>query len=93
LVLVHAHLRCCLSSSGSIFHSISHFASPVGAYYSTGFKPVKLLADTRYVRAWPGGTGDTKCGGNYAATIKPQAEAAGMVNTPSFEKSGVLMIG
>lgn len=50
--------------------------SPVGAYYATGFKPVTLLADTRYVRAWPGGTGDTKCGGNYASTIKPQAEAA-----------------
>ena len=28
------------------------------------------------VRAWPGGVGFTKCGGNYAATIKPQMEAA-----------------
>ena len=50
----------------------------MGAYYATGFKPVSLLADTRYVRAWPGGTGDIKCGGNYASTIKPQAEAAGL---------------
>eukprot|EP00038_Savillea_parva_P022949 m.39148 g.39148 ORF g.39148 m.39148 type:complete len:399 (+) comp5760_c0_seq1:106-1302(+) len=46
--------------------------SPVGAYYAGGFKPVRVLADTHYVRAWPGGTGDAKCGGNYAATIVPQ---------------------
>eukprot|EP00056_Hartaetosiga_gracilis_P002406 m.53319 g.53319 ORF g.53319 m.53319 type:complete len:393 (-) comp11038_c0_seq1:38-1216(-) len=50
--------------------------SPVGAYYSTGFKPVKLLADPQFVRAWPGGMGDTKCGGNYAPTIQPQRYAA-----------------
>jgi branched-chain amino acid aminotransferase len=28
------------------------------------------------VRAWPGGTGDCKVGGNYAPTIAPQEEAA-----------------
>ena len=28
------------------------------------------------MRAFPGGTGDTKCGGNYAPTILPQKEAA-----------------
>eukprot|EP01147_Barroeca_monosierra_P002620 gene2620-5522_t len=50
--------------------------SPVGAYYATGFKPVRLLADPKYVRAWPGGMGDTKCGGNYAPTILPQQQAA-----------------
>lgn len=61
------------SCSSSLLFAI---LSPVGAYYSTGFKPVNLLADTRYVRAWTGGMGDTKCGGNYASTIKPQAEAA-----------------
>merc|ERR1712215_9485 len=26
---------------------------PVGPYYATGFKPVNLLADPQYVRAWP----------------------------------------
>jgi branched-chain amino acid aminotransferase len=36
--------------------------APVGPYYPEGFKPVKLLADERYVRAWPGGTGDAKIG-------------------------------
>ena len=31
--------------------------SPVGPYYKTGFDPIKLTADTKFVRAWPGGTG------------------------------------
>jgi branched-chain amino acid aminotransferase len=50
--------------------------SPVGPYYPTGFKPVKLLADTHHVRAWPGGTGDVKLGSNYALGILPQLQAA-----------------
>jgi len=48
---------------------------PVGPYYPTGFNPVKLFADPRYIRAWPGGTGSIKCGGNYAMGIGPQQEA------------------
>lgn len=50
--------------------------SPVGPYYPEGFNPVKLYASKKCVRAWPGGTGDVKIGGNYAATIEPQMEAA-----------------
>lgn len=50
--------------------------SPVGPYYPTGFAPVKLLADPKYVRAWPGGTGNVKTGGNYAMSIGPAREAA-----------------
>jgi branched-chain amino acid aminotransferase len=50
-------------------------ASPVGPYYKTGFNAVSLLADTRHVRAWPGGTGDAKVGGNYAPGIVPQIQA------------------
>lgn len=50
--------------------------SPVGPYYKTGFEPVRLTADTPYVRAWPGGTGNSKVGGNYAPTMKPAALAA-----------------
>ena len=42
---------------------------PVGPYYSTGFKPVNLLCDPSYVRAWPGGCGFTKMGSNYAPTL------------------------
>jgi branched-chain amino acid aminotransferase len=49
---------------------------PVGPYYKTGFKPVRLTTDTPYVRAWPGGTGGAKVGGNYAPTMKPQQEAS-----------------
>lgn len=45
---------------------------PVGPYYSTGFKPVNLLADPQYVRAWPGGCGYTKMGSNYAPTLWTQ---------------------
>ncbi len=41
---------------------------PVGPYYS---KPVKLWADTEYVRAVAGGTGEAKTAGNYAASLLP----------------------
>ena len=50
--------------------------SPVGPYYKSGFDPIKLTADTPYVRAWPGGTGSNKVGGNYAPTMKAAAQAA-----------------
>ena len=36
---------------------------------------MQLLADTNYVRAWPGGFGFAKTGGNYATTILPAAQA------------------
>lgn len=49
--------------------------SPVGPYYPTGFAPVKLLADPKNTRAWPGGTGNTKIGGNYAMGIAPGQDA------------------
>lgn len=39
---------------------------PVGAYYATGLDPVKILVEDELVRAVKGGTGFTKCGGNYA---------------------------
>ncbi|SCV71334.1 BQ2448_2922 [Microbotryum intermedium] len=53
-------------------------ACPVGPYYSTGFKPVKLLATAKDVRAWPGGTGGYKLGSNYAAGVVPQQAAAAL---------------
>ena len=43
--------------------------SPVGPYFSSGVKPVNLLADPKYVRAWPGGSGYSKMGSNYAPTL------------------------
>lgn len=48
---------------------------PVGPYFKTGFNPVDLLADPKFIRAWPGGTGSTKNGGNYAPTIPVQTKA------------------
>lgn len=50
--------------------------SPVGPYFKTGtFSPVALLADPSFVRAWPGGCGDSKLGGNYGPTILAQRHA------------------
>lgn len=49
--------------------------SPVGPYYSSKSKPVTLLADEDNVRAWPGGVGNVKVGGNYAPTIDVGAKA------------------
>ncbi|XP_063785436.1 branched-chain-amino-acid aminotransferase, cytosolic isoform X2 [Pseudophryne corroboree] len=50
--------------------------SPVGPYFSGGaFNPVSLWADPKYVRAWKGGTGDSKVGGNYGNALFAQYEA------------------
>lgn len=49
--------------------------SPVGAYYDAGIDPVKIFIETEYVRAVRGGTGFTKCGGNYAASLIGQKKA------------------
>lgn len=51
-------------------------ASPAGAYFSGGVKPVSIWLAQEYTRAAPGGTGAAKCGGNYAASLNSQAEAA-----------------
>jgi branched-chain amino acid aminotransferase len=51
-------------------------ASPAGAYFPSGLKPVDVWLCTDYTRASPGGTGAAKCGGNYAASLLPQAQAA-----------------
>src|ERR1700754_4214289 len=50
--------------------------SPAGAYFKHGIKPVSVWVSTEYVRASPGGTGAAKFGGNYAASLVAQAEAA-----------------
>lgn len=49
--------------------------SPVGAYYASGLDPVKIMVEDEYVRAVAGGTGFTKCGGNYAGSIAGQIKA------------------
>ena len=50
-------------------------ASPVGPYFKGGAKPVKIWVSRNYTRAAPGGTGAAKTGGNYAASLVPQAES------------------
>ncbi|MFJ8577459.1 branched-chain amino acid aminotransferase [Micromonospora sp. NPDC093277] len=50
-------------------------ASPAGAYFTGGVKPIMVWASPDYTRAAPGGTGAAKCGGNYAASLVAQAEA------------------
>lgn len=44
------------------------FTGPVGPYYP---KPVRLLVEEKYVRAVPGGVGEAKTAGNYAASLLP----------------------
>jgi branched-chain amino acid aminotransferase len=51
-------------------------ASPAGAYFNGGLRPVNVWVSTEYVRASPGGTGAAKFGGNYAASLVAQAQAA-----------------
>lgn len=51
-------------------------ASPAGSYFTGGVKPVDVWLATDYARAAPGGTGTAKCGGNYAASLLPQQQAA-----------------
>jgi branched-chain amino acid aminotransferase len=52
-------------------------ASPAGSYFASGVKPVSIWISTIYSRSAPGGTGAAKCGGNYAASLIAQQEAAG----------------
>ena len=48
---------------------------PVGSYYPEGLNPVKIMIESSDVRAVRGGTGYTKCGGNYAASIRAAERA------------------
>lgn len=49
--------------------------SPVGAYYAEGLNPVKIAIESTDVRAVRGGTGEAKCGGNYAASLRAGQKA------------------
>jgi len=53
----------------------SVIASPAGAYFAEGVKPVDIWLSESFSRAGAGGTGAAKCGGNYAASLLPQQEA------------------
>lgn len=51
-------------------------ASPAGSYFTGGVTPVSIWLSESLARAGRGGTGAAKCGGNYAASLLPQQEAA-----------------
>ncbi|MFV0374179.1 branched-chain amino acid aminotransferase [Microbacterium sp.] len=60
-------------------HKVGYYliASPAGAYFHGGVKPVSIWLSEDYARAaGRGGTGAAKTGGNYAASLLPQAQAA-----------------
>jgi branched-chain amino acid aminotransferase len=50
-------------------------ASPAGAYFPGGVRPVSIWLSRDYTRAGFGGTGAAKCGGKYAASLAAHQEA------------------
>ncbi|MDR6939187.1 branched-chain amino acid aminotransferase [Arcanobacterium hippocoleae] len=50
-------------------------ASPSGPYFKNGFEPINVWVDREYHRAGPGGMGNVKTGGNYAASLLPKVVA------------------
>ena len=50
-------------------------ASSVGAYWKGGARAISLWVSHDYTRAAPGGTGEAKCGGNYATSLVAQQDA------------------
>ena len=51
---------------------------PVGPYYPEGFSPTRIYVTKSYVRAAKGGVGETKTGGNYAASLFAASKAQEM---------------
>ncbi|PRX95673.1 branched-chain amino acid aminotransferase [Allonocardiopsis opalescens] len=62
-------------NSPSASYLFAVIASPSAAYFSGAVKPVRVWLSEDYTRAAPGGTGEAKCAGNYAASFLAQAEA------------------
>ncbi len=67
--------ECCLGVRPSSAYLFILIASPTGDYFQGGANPVSVWICEDYVRAAPGGTGEAKFGGNYAASLIAQAEA------------------
>jgi branched-chain amino acid aminotransferase len=75
------------------------FTAPGGPYFA---QPIRLLAEEKYVRAFPGGTGDAKSAGNYGGGLLAAklAQAKGFHNVmwldgkdrKFVEESGVMNI-
>jgi branched-chain amino acid aminotransferase len=56
-------------------YTFAVIASSVGAYFKGDEPSISLWVTREYIRAAAGGTGEAKCGGNYAASLIAQAEA------------------
>ncbi|XP_068959508.1 branched-chain-amino-acid aminotransferase, mitochondrial isoform X3 [Petaurus breviceps papuanus] len=78
--MLRSSLRLCLPSCLGVHPPMRALLyvilSPVGAYFSgDSLTPISLLADPRFVRAWIGGVGECKLGGNYGPTVFVQQAA------------------
>ncbi len=65
-----------LSLHGVYSATFAVILSPSGNYFKNGLKPVPIMVETEDVRAVRGGTGEAKCGGNYAAANRAADKAA-----------------
>ena len=59
----------------SVSYLFAVIASPAASYFRDGVHPVTVWLSEEYTRAAPGGTGEAKCGGNYAASFAGQQQA------------------
>ena len=59
----------------SASHLFFVIASPVGSYFSADDGGVAVYIESEQVRAFPGGVGTAKTGGNYAAGLQAQMRA------------------
>ena len=55
--------------------SLLFFVSPTGSYFQGEARGLKLHLERRRCRAARGGTGNVKCCGNYAVTMRPLIDA------------------
>jgi branched-chain amino acid aminotransferase len=67
--------EACLGVRPSLTVEYMLLASPVGAYFTGGVKPVSIWVAQGFHRAGAGGTGQAKTAGNYAASMLPQQQA------------------
>lgn len=72
------YVRPCLWGTGPILgvapapeYMFMIYTSPVGPYFKTGFKPIRLVVTRDFHRAAPKGTGGVKFIGNYAGGMYP----------------------
>ena len=76
-VLIATEATIEVRASRSYLHYV--VLSPAGPYFAGGFQPVAVRVEEHHVRAAPGGTGEAKTIGNYAASLSATeaARAAG----------------